>query len=273
MQKQTEPLADKLSEMSACDSFKELIYKYGNEKELLHEYEKGLEFAPDKKRYIERRIHIFEETLLTFIVTNNVWDFVNKKSISIQCGNYKRLGFEWVNNGFNATKEDFDLLIYRSTDLWGLHITNEDKNLIYISKFRLLAEGGALAFHIAYLINELNKKDLGRDQILNTMQTYYTPKKLKKLYELLIKDNLIIETKENDFIYFFSGLPLISMPKIYWNASKKKAFYLLRKICTNFSLLTVNNCIKTNYKSFNHNDTSPKKGYQEIDVILKLCDN
>ncbi|HUZ57890.1 MAG TPA: hypothetical protein VMU83_03840 [Hanamia sp.] len=167
MQKQIKPLGDKLNEMSACNSFKELIYKYGNEKELLHEYEKGLEFAPDKKRYIGGRIHIFQETLLTLTVTNSVWDFVNKKSISIQCGYYKRLGFEWVNNGFDATKEDFDLLIYRNTDLSGLHITNEDKNLIYISKFRLLAEGGALAFHIAYLRNELNNYDLTKEQIVN----------------------------------------------------------------------------------------------------------
>jgi hypothetical protein len=267
---QIEPLAAKLSEMSACDSFKELINKYGNEKDLLSDYRKGLEFAPDKKRYIEKRIHFFEETLVTFVVTNHVWDFVNKISIPIQCGTYKRLGFEWVNNGINASEEDFDLVIYRNTDLWGLHITNEEKNLIYLSKFRLLADGGALAFHIAFLRNELNKKDLGQERIVNTMQTNYTTEQLKKLYELLIKDKYIIETNENDFIYFFSGKPLINMPKIYWNASKKKAFYLLTKICINFSLPTVNKCIKTNYKPLDHNDNSP--GYQEIDDILKLCD-
>lgn len=167
MQKQIEPISAELSEMSICDNFKELINKYGNGKELLNDYRKGLEFAPDKKRYIESRVHIFEETLSTFIYTNHVRDFVTKKSIPIQCATYKRLGFEWVNNGINATKEDFDLVIYRNTGLWGLHITNKEKNLIYLSKFRLLAEGGALAFHVAFLKNELNNYDLPKEQIVN----------------------------------------------------------------------------------------------------------
>jgi hypothetical protein len=104
-----------------------------------------------------------------------------------------------------------------------------------------------------------------------TLQTNYTSEQIKKLLELLIGGNYIKQINENNFIYFFSGKPLNGIPKIYWNKSKRLAVNLLDKICMNPSFTTVNNCIQTKYKKFDSNDR-PKRDFNEIEGIIKLCD-
>ncbi len=101
-----------------------------------------------------------------------------------------------------------------------------------------------------------------------TLQSILSQEQLKKLYKLLIEDKYIIRTKENDFIYFFSGKPLSDIPKIHWDKSKKLAVNLLDNICVNFSFPVANNCIKTNHKKLDSNDR-PKRDFNEIIVLLK----
>jgi hypothetical protein len=107
-----------------------------------------------------------------------------------------------------------------------------------------------------------------KEESLRTLQTNYSPVQLKILYDQLIQGRFIKTAQENDFIYFFSGNPLINLSKIHWIKSKKMLYYLLQKICINFSLPTANNCIKTNYKLLDYND-KPLQGYRSIDEIIK----
>lgn len=113
----------------------------------------------------------------------------------------------------------------------------------------------------------INVESNDEKNVLKTLQTNYTDAQLKKLYKLLIEGNYISGTKENDFIYFFSGKPLKGIKKIKWKKSKSKAAYLLEKICLNLKLLTANHCIETNQKGLRSNN---KKGaYNDIEVIIK----
>lgn len=112
--------------------------------------------------------------------------------------------------------------------------------------------------------------DTGKDaEVKVTLKTIYNEDQLKKLFIALMAGKYIAEnTKENDFIYIFSGKTIDMITRIKWKESKKKAIYLLDKICNSFSFDTVNNCIESKFKSFDYNDR-PITGYSEIDNILK----
>lgn len=196
-------IPDKLKEMLLCNNFKELIERHGEEQELLEQYKKGLDFAPDRKRYIEDRINIYENTLAKYRHVMNVWDKKQENRISYECGEYKRTGFAWVNNGYNGTKEDFTVLLYRNVNLQDLDTTDKGKNDIRLQFLYLLAKGGALAFHIAFLRKEIvmiekegeaNKTNLSKGQMGNFNDFIIEVKSLKiTLKELYIKDGRYID--------------------------------------------------------------------------------
>lgn len=100
-----------------------------------------------------------------------------------------------------------------------------------------------------------------------TVQTKLDEPQLRKLFKELIAGKYISQkTKENDFVYFFSGKPLNGIRKIKWLKKKSDAMYLLDRISINLNLTTANNCIETDKKGLDSNNRS--KVYNPIDEIL-----
>ncbi len=153
-----DPIEIRLKEMLVCNDFNELIQKFGDLQVLLAQYEKGLDFAPDTKTYIETKISNLEGALANYSCTCHVWDTKQEKELTFQCAEYKRIGFAWVNIGYNGTKDDYEIFLYKNINLQRLDTTEKGRNQIRLHILCNLAEGGALAFYIAFLRKELTGK-------------------------------------------------------------------------------------------------------------------
>ena len=124
------------------------------------------------------------------------------------------------------------------------------------------------------VIKELEKKKENIQDSINgndnlprkTLNTIY-PNQLERLRKLLVDGGYILNIKENDFIYLFTGNSLIGSPKLKWEKSKKLVVNLLDKICINFSFTDANNCIESRSKKLDSNDR-PKRDYDEITTIV-----
>lgn len=138
----------RLKEVLICKDLMELIERYGNGKELLDNYYKGLEFAPNKERYIQNQIDIQESTLKKYRSSYHC-----SNNFQIEIGHYKRIGFDWVNNGYNATIEDFERLAYRNTLQLGMPLTYRDQ--VSFMLLNEIARGASLAFYVAFLNDQL----------------------------------------------------------------------------------------------------------------------
>ncbi|WP_207511061.1 hypothetical protein [Longitalea luteola] len=145
----------RLKEVLKCKDLKELIERYGNDKELLDNYYKGLEFAPNKERFIQNQIDIQENTLKRY---GSRFRYSNDAEIEI--GHYKRIGFEWVNNGYNATVEDFERLSYRNTLQLSSPLVYRDQ--VSFMLLNEIARGASLAFHVAFLNDQLKLFKVGQ---------------------------------------------------------------------------------------------------------------
>lgn len=138
----------RLRELLHCKDLVELMDKYGNGKELADRYHKGFDFAPDKERFITGQIDVQERTLKKYRC-----GFQYDTDKSMELGHYKRLGFDWVNNGYNATQEDFTRMAYANSLHASLPVHYHDQvSLLILSE---VARGAALAFHVAFLKKQL----------------------------------------------------------------------------------------------------------------------
>jgi hypothetical protein len=146
--------SERINAFFSCQNFSELIDRFGRKEELMSQYKEGLLFAPDKKRYIETKIANWEDN------TKKVGATVDGVSL----GEYKRIGFAWANNGYNADKEMLSCTVTKNVNINAI-VPLDRRNNVFITMFQLLAEGGAVAFHIAFLRQELNKLSVTLPQL------------------------------------------------------------------------------------------------------------
>jgi len=140
----------------ACADFQELIEKFGDAAELTRQYESARAFAPNKKLFIQRRMTILKETNDRYQATHHGWypDPENKYQVSF--GEYKRIGYAWVMGGYNATWKDLDSATLRNVSI-NAAVPFECRDEAYASLIYYLIQGGALAYHICFLQDELDK--------------------------------------------------------------------------------------------------------------------
>jgi len=147
--------------MVSVKDFKELIETYGRMESLVEEYTQGLKFAPDRALFIQTRINNYESVLPIFRSSIGIRDNQNSE-IKVQTGEYKRIGYAWVNNGYNAKPKDLIVSTRNNATLCPT-VQTEDRYQIYNQVLSNLAEGGAIAFHLAYLREQLgNTNDSNR---------------------------------------------------------------------------------------------------------------
>ena len=210
-------------EMLKVKDFRELIDKYGKEQELTDQYQKGLEFAPDRELYIKKRIQIYEETLLKYKAGIGVRDERSHAPIEIEVGGYKRIGYEWVNNGYNARPYDLETSTLRNVTLCP-SVPAERRYGIYCQVLYQLAFGGALAFHLAFLRERLKKGEPEQPSPPVT-QTFWrgTPADKVRLFESLATEGFVACTSENK-VNFFNNAP------VQWLHDGRSLFYLLEQL-------------------------------------------
>ncbi len=146
----------RMAAFRACTDFKELIEKFGDEAELMKEYESGLAFTPNKKLFIERRINVLIDANDKIRITHNSWYPTPKNTYTVAFGEYKRIGYAWVIGGYNATWNDLDGATLRNVSI-NAAVPHEERDQVYAALLFYMIQGGALAFHISFLYNELDK--------------------------------------------------------------------------------------------------------------------
>lgn len=149
---------NRLKKILECKDFNELIEQYGKLQELQDAYENGVQFAPSKKRFILDRISTQELILKKY---NSEFVLDNDQKISL--GEYKRIGHSWVEKGYNVTTSDFEALTYRNSMV--LSVPKKWRSQTAWMLLNGIASGGALAFHLAFLRDELEAADIDSENL------------------------------------------------------------------------------------------------------------
>jgi len=150
-----------------CKDLKELAQQYGEEKQLIKYFNEGIKFAPDKARFIETKITNLEKTL-----TNFSCRFSSANYKEVELGEYRRIGFAWVNIGYNATGKDFEVSTYNNITI-NSQIPKNDRSYIYFNILKEIAIGASHAFHVAFLNNELKKLN-SQLHLSNEKENYFS---------------------------------------------------------------------------------------------------
>jgi hypothetical protein len=210
-------------EMLKIKHFRELIDRYGREQELMEQYHKGLEFAPDRELYIKKRIQIHEDILPRYQARIGVRDEKSHVPIEIDAGEYKRIGYEWVINGHNAKPYDLQTMTFRNVTLCPT-VPPERRYGIYCHVLYQLAAGGALAFHLAFLRQELKKPTSPKasDKAPGLCWQGNEEQRLA-LFDELAVESFLADNAE-DKANFFNNLP------VRWNQDGRSLFYLLNQL-------------------------------------------
>lgn len=213
----------KFDEMLSSKDFKMLIDNYGEGDKLLESYLEGINFAPDQEVYINTRIKNYESVLSKYRATVHAWDRQNIREIKVQLGEYRRIGYAWVNNGYNASQLDLQRTTLGNLTLC-VDVPPEGRYQIYINLLYQLATGGAMAFHIAFLRDQL-KKPATVNRKKHTASNFWkgTEEQKARLFEELVTESLIDScdlNKKN----FLNNKP------VEWKVNGRSLFYLLNQM-------------------------------------------
>lgn len=224
----------KFEEMLSSKDFKTLIEHYGEGDKLLESYLEGLNFAPDREVYINTRIKNYESVLPKYQAIVNAWDRQNKKEIKIQLGEYKRIGYAWVNNGHNASRSDLECSTLRNLTLCP-DVPPEGRYYIYINLLHQLATGGAMAFHIAFLRDQLRQPAMTKMKKTASSNFWKgTLEQKVRLYEELVAESFIEKSDPNK-INFLNNSP------VEWKVDGRTLFYFLNRLKERkYQLLPIN---------------------------------
>lgn len=209
--------------MLLVKDFKELIDTYGEGDKLMDQYRKGLEFAPDGELYIQTRISNHESVLLQFSSAMGVYTTNYDSTVQIQTGEYRRIGYAWVNNDHNALPEDLRTITFRNADLVST-VPAESLYSVYNHVLYQLACGGAIAFHLAFLRNELKKP--AAPKALSKPASFCwqgTDEQRLELFDLLAEDSFMAESDVNRG-NFLNNRPVL------WKLDGRSLFYLLYQL-------------------------------------------
>lgn len=224
----------KFDEMLSSKDFKTLIEHYGEGDKLLESYLEGLNFAPDREVYINTRIKNYESVVPKYQAIVHAWDRQNKKQIKIQLGEYKRIGFAWVNNGHNASRSDLECSTLRNLTLCP-DVPPEGRYHIFINLLHQLATGGAMAFHIAFLRDQL-RQPLTTKMKKPVSSNFWkgTPKQKETLFEELVAESFIDTSDSNKMNFLNNNL-------VEWKVDGRTLFYLLNQLKERkYQLLSIN---------------------------------
>jgi hypothetical protein len=213
----------RLEEMLSGKDFKELIDRYGETDKLLSDYKKGLGFAPDRERYIQKRIETYESVLPKFQSSIHAWDKEFRQEIQIQTGEYRRIGFAWVNNGHNAQSSDLHTITYSNTI--ASNVPSEGRYSIFANILYQLATGGAIAFHVAYLRKQLQKTtpSTKRQQTKPRNIWQGTEAQRTRLFDELAEEGFVKST-------FANKNRFLKNKTIQWLQDGRSLFYLLEEL-------------------------------------------
>ena len=188
---------------------------------------------------------------------------------------YRNKGFKWFERGQDFSLKDFVIYVpetasyleFDASKPYVITLTPEMKENAPLRELYFLyaAEGYAYAKYVHFLQREFN--NTGKV----SLETAISADNLKVIRNELISGKYIDNIPENDFLYLFSGQPLLNNLKIKWLFSKKMGYYFFQKICINFKLETLNNWVNTKHKPFDSND-KPATGYKQIDDLMAFCD-
>jgi hypothetical protein len=76
---------------------------------------------------------------------------------------YRRIGYAWVNNGHIAGRSDLETITLRNVTLCP-DVPPEGHYAIYRNVLNQVAIGGAIAFHLAFLREQLNGRKTARSK-------------------------------------------------------------------------------------------------------------
>ena len=259
----------KFDEMLLSKDFKTLIDNYGEGDKLLESYMEGLNFAPDREVYINTRIKNYESVLPKYQAIVHAWDKQNKREIKIQLGEYKRIGYAWVNNGHNASQSDLQCITYRNLTLCP-EVPPEGRYQIYINLLYHLATGGAMAFHIAFLRDQLKQPttaNLKKPTASNLWKG--TEEQKAKLFEELVAESFIDFTDSNKKNF-------LNNKSVEWKVDGRSLFYLLNQLKEKkYRLLSINENLGPLIRdNFTNKDGKPYKNVsQNMSGMLNATKN
>jgi hypothetical protein len=198
---------EKVEEMLQCKDFKDLVVKYGNQKKMLAQYNEQKKFAPDGIVVIENNIRDLENYIRSL---PNSMTVTNKYTGAEHFTDtyFEKLGYEWVKNGYNADRNTIRaFVIFREPDprAWlpsnFLLARSVPTKEWAINNYRILmqlAKGGATAFYVGYLKDELKRV---RGNLLSPTDTVNSISKNEHvILKLLEQMELILITNENKII-------------------------------------------------------------------------
>lgn len=140
--------------------FWDLIKRFGGGDKLMKDHMERLVLAPDKSIFIQRQIDSLRSALRTNNMEHNIYDHVTGGRVKVAMGEYRRLGLAWVEGGYNRTMADLKMHTDGSIDL-NARVPAGKHRYVHNNLLLAMAEGGALAFHLAFLKNELAKVNRG----------------------------------------------------------------------------------------------------------------
>jgi hypothetical protein len=220
-------------QMISSPDFRALIDKYGERDKLMEIYRNGLEFAPDREIYINELIRQYESTMPNYQSGITIRDWTTNQELNIQTGEYRRIGYAWVNGGYNANNSEL-----RSTSLGHLslcppHVPLIQRYSIYVQILYQLAAGGGIAFHLAFLRKELKNSSDNTPAVVATVKA--EPEQAGKwlggeekrqiLFEALVEESFIEHTADNQH-RFMNNQP------VKWLLDGRSLFYMLLELRT-----------------------------------------
>jgi len=213
----------KFDEMITSKDFKELIDNYGAGEKLMDEYVQGLNFAPDRDLFISNRIKTYESVLPQYKASIATRDRQNKKEIIVQVGDYRRIGYAWVNNGYNGTQMDLQGSTLRNITLCP-DVPPENRYAVYNNVLYELATGGAIAFHLAFLRAQLKKQPGLKNKKVNKTDIWLdTETRRVKLFEGLAENSFIENSVANKEKF-------LKNQQVQWKQDGRSLFYLLDQL-------------------------------------------
>lgn len=156
---QDNELHDKL--WSSAD-FWDMIKRFGGGDKLLKDHLERLVLAPDKAIFIQRQLDALRSSLKTNSMEHHLYDHATGSRVSVAFGEYRRLGVAWVEGGYNRSMDDLKMHTEGSVDL-NARVPAAKHKYVHNHMLLAMAEGGALAFHLAFLKSELAKVNRGEE--------------------------------------------------------------------------------------------------------------
>jgi hypothetical protein len=217
-------------QMVNSPDFKSLINNYGGGEDLMNDYRKCLDFAPDREVIIKDRIKTYESIMAKPKASIVIRDWQTKQEVRIETGEYKGIGYAWVNGGYNGQSSDFRTMTLRNITLCP-DVAAMQRFGVYVQVLHNLAVGGAIAFHLAFLRNELKTEAVAPPKSPRSTKKANSPLPVwqgteaqrEMLYEALVEE-LFIEDSPGCKSKFMNNQP------VKWLQDARALYYMLKQL-------------------------------------------